>query len=278
MPSSSIEVRDLRYRYPGEHHDALTGLSLSVSAGERVAVLGPNGSGKTTFVMHLNGLLSMQSGEIAIGDTSVTEDHLREIRRRVGAVFQDADDQLFMTTVREDVAFGPANLGVTGDELNALVEQTLARVGASGYADRNPHHLSGGEKRRVAIATVLSMNPDVLTYSVHEKDIFPGTGMQDYPERQAFNDALPHNTGGSGLMNAVERFIEVAQDHKPDLIFVAGGADAHWNDPLSSLQYHLEDYEWSMTALREAFRGKPFLFGGAGGYQPDGGTPLSVPP
>ncbi|MBL6634931.1 MAG: ABC transporter ATP-binding protein [Actinobacteria bacterium] len=162
MPSSSIEVRDLRYRYPGEHHDALTGLSLSVSAGERVAVLGPNGSGKTTFVMHLNGLLSMQSGEIAIGDTSVTEDHLREIRRRVGAVFQDADDQLFMTTVREDVAFGPANLGVTGDELNALVEQTLARVGASGYADRNPHHLSGGEKRRVAIATVLSMNPDVL--------------------------------------------------------------------------------------------------------------------
>ena len=99
--------------------------------------------------------------------------------------------------------------------------------------------------------------------------------LQDYPERQAFNDALPHNTGGSGLMNAVERFIEVAQDHKPDLIFVAGGADAHWNDPLSSLQYHLEDYEWSMTALREAFRGKPFLFGGAGGYQPDGGTPLS---
>ncbi|MFZ8821084.1 MAG: energy-coupling factor ABC transporter ATP-binding protein, partial [Ilumatobacteraceae bacterium] len=150
------------FRYPGEHHDALRGLSIDVNAGERVAVLGPNGSGKTTFVMHLNGLLATQSGEVQIGDTPVVESNLMEVRRRVGAVFQDADDQLFMSSVREDVAFGPANLGISGAELDELVERTLERVGAAGYADRNPHHLSGGEKRRVAIATVLSMDPDVL--------------------------------------------------------------------------------------------------------------------
>ena len=112
--------------------------------------------------LHLNGLLATQSGEVRIGDTPVVESNLVEIRRRVGAVFQDADDQLFMSSVREDVAFGPANLGVSGAELDELVERTLERVGATGYADRNPHHLSGGEKRRVAIATVLSMDPDVL--------------------------------------------------------------------------------------------------------------------
>ena len=100
--------------------------------------------------MHLNGLLATQSGEVRIGDTPVVESNLVEIRRRVGAVFQDADDQLFMSSVREDVAFGPANLGVSGVN-NELVERTLERVGAAGYADRNPHHLSGGEKRRVAL-------------------------------------------------------------------------------------------------------------------------------
>ena len=162
MSASSISFRELGIRNPGEHHDALRGLSIDVNAGERVAVLGPNGSGKTTFVMHLNGLLATQSGEVRIGDTPVVESNLVEIRRRIGAVFQDADDQLFMSSVREDVAFGPANLGVSGAELYELVERTLEQVGAAGYGDRNPHHLSGGEKRRVAIATVLSMDPDVL--------------------------------------------------------------------------------------------------------------------
>ena len=95
--------------------------------------------------MHLNGLLATQSGEVRIGDTPVVESNLVEIRRRIGAVFQDADDQLFMSSVREDVAFGPANLGVSGAELYELVERTLEQVGAAGYGDRNPHHLSGGE-------------------------------------------------------------------------------------------------------------------------------------
>ena len=134
--------------------------------------------------------------------------------------------------------------------------------------DLDAHHGDGTE-------ALTAMNPDVLTFSVHEGGIFPNTGFHDAPERQAFNDPLPQGSGGDSLINAVDRFIEVATPHKPDLIFVAGGADGHWSDPLSSLRYSLDDYELSMVALRAAFRGRPFLFGGAGGYQPDGGTPLS---
>lgn len=162
MSCAPLSVAGLQFTYPGEHHEALRGIDLEVNAGERVALLGPNGSGKTTFVMHLNGLLELQHGSIRVGDLEMREDNLREIRRRVGAVFQDADDQLFMPTVREDVAFGPANLGITGPELDQLVIDTLERVGASALIDRSPHHLSGGEKRRVAIATVLAMEPHLL--------------------------------------------------------------------------------------------------------------------
>ncbi len=162
MSCTTIEVSDLRFTYPGSHHHVLDGLSASIAEGERVALLGPNGSGKTTFVLHLNGLLTLQSGSIRIGDLEMGEENLPEIRRRVGAVFQDADDQLFMQSVREDVAFGPANLGVPRAELDAVVERALGQVGAEALIDRTPHHLSGGEKRRVAIATVLAMDPHAL--------------------------------------------------------------------------------------------------------------------
>jgi cobalt/nickel transport system ATP-binding protein len=155
-------VRDLGYRYPSSAAPALDGLSIDVAAGERVAVLGPNGSGKTTFALHLNGLLELQSGTITVGDLPLDHEHLPAIRRRVGAVFQDPDDQLFMQTVRDDVAFGPANLGIETAERDVLVADALASVGAGDLADRTPHHLSGGEKRRVAIATVLSMRPHLL--------------------------------------------------------------------------------------------------------------------
>jgi cobalt/nickel transport system ATP-binding protein len=125
-------------------------------------LLGPNGAGKTTLALHLNGILSGGAGTIRIGDLVLTEDSLREIRRRVGLVFQDTDDQLFMPTVREDVAFGPANLGLTGDVLAARTQEALESVEAGDLADRAPHHLSGGERRRAALATVLAMEPDVL--------------------------------------------------------------------------------------------------------------------
>ena len=158
----AIAMADLTYRYPGAPATVLNGISLEVSAGERVALLGPNGSGKTTLALHLNGLLAKQSGDITIDDLRLNSSTLAEIRRRVGVVFQDPDDQLFMPTVHADVEFGPANLGIKGDTRKAVVAEALAAVDATELAPRHPHHLSGGEKRRAAIATVLAMTPDII--------------------------------------------------------------------------------------------------------------------
>ena len=162
MTATALTVEELHYRYGGADAPALDGLTLSVAPSERVAVLGPNGSGKTTLVHHLIGLLEPDAGSIAVGGTTVDAPTLREIRRRVGVVFQDADDQLFMPTVRDDVSFGPANLGYSDDRRRAVVADALAAVGAADLAERTPHHLSGGEKRRVAIAGVLAMDPQLL--------------------------------------------------------------------------------------------------------------------
>ena len=151
----------MRFRYP-DGHEALRGFDLLVGAGERVALLGPNGAGKTTFALHLNGIHMPDAGTVRVGDLEVAETNFGEVRRRVGLVFQDADDQHFMPTVAEDVAFGPANLGLRGPELDARVAEALAAVDAAELAARTPHHLSGGERRRVALATVLAMRPDLL--------------------------------------------------------------------------------------------------------------------
>lgn len=156
----AIQITDLVFRHP-DGTQALAGVDLVVDPGERVAILGPNGAGKTTLALHLNGLVAVQSGSVRIGGLEVA-DHLAEVRRRVGLVFQDPDDQLFLGTVRDDVAFGPANLGLRGDALDQRVHAALVAVGMVAAADKPPHHLSGGERRRVAIATVLAMEPDVL--------------------------------------------------------------------------------------------------------------------
>ncbi|MEP1125617.1 MAG: ABC transporter ATP-binding protein [Ilumatobacter sp.] len=156
-----VVVRHLGFAYP-DGHEVLHDVSVTIEPGERVAILGPNGAGKTTLVLHLNGINAIQQGTIEVGGLKVDASNLREIRRRVGMVFQNADDQLFMPTVREDVAFGPANLGMSADERNRRVDDALAAVGATHLADRSPHHLSEGEKRRAAIATVLSMDPQIL--------------------------------------------------------------------------------------------------------------------
>src|SRR5690606_18885948 len=157
----ALRLRGVTYAYPGGRA-VLRGIDLDVAPGERVAVLGPNGAGKTTLVLHLNGVLRPTAGTVEVGGLPVEGRHLREVRRRVGVVFQDPDDQLFMPTVRDDVAFGPANLGLRGAELDERVEAALAAVGLTSAADRPPHHLSGGEARRAALATVLAMAPDVL--------------------------------------------------------------------------------------------------------------------
>jgi cobalt/nickel transport system ATP-binding protein len=158
----SLHVESLTFQYPGSEHRVLDDLRLHLAAGERVAVLGPNGSGKTTLALHLNGLLDVQSGRITVGDTPLAPATLDSIRRRVGVVFQDPDDMLFMQLVRDDVGFGPANLGIHGQAREQVVADTLAAVGASDLIDRTPHHLSGGEKRRVALAAVLAMHPELL--------------------------------------------------------------------------------------------------------------------
>lgn len=160
--TAAISVRGLVHRYPTALANALDGLDLEVTPGERVALLGPNGSGKTTLALHLNGLLPTQAGSVEVLGLPVVDAHLSEIRQRVGLVFQDADDQLFMATVQDDVAFGPANLGVPADRRTEVVHDALAAVDATHLADRNPHRLSGGEKRRAAIATVLSMEPEIV--------------------------------------------------------------------------------------------------------------------
>jgi cobalt/nickel transport system ATP-binding protein len=156
--SCAIEAEDLRFRYPNGVV-GLDGVDLSVRHGERVAVLGPNGAGKTTLMLHLNGLLTGE-GSLSVGGIDVRGGDVRALRARVGLVFQDPDDQLFMPTVREDVAFGPLNLGI--EDVERHVADALDTVRMAGLADRAPHQLSLGQRRRVAIATVLAMDPRLL--------------------------------------------------------------------------------------------------------------------
>jgi cobalt transport protein ATP-binding subunit len=157
----ALDVRGLRFAYP-DGSPALAGVDLQVAPGERVAVLGPNGAGKTTLVLQLNGMLEGGEGTISVGGLELDARTRAEVRRRVGIVFQDSDDQLFMPNVRADVAFGPANLGLRGDALRERVDAALARVGLQDEADRAPHQLSAGQRRRAAVAGVLAMEPDVL--------------------------------------------------------------------------------------------------------------------
>lgn len=170
----SLEVSGLAYAYP-DGHQALFGVDLTVGRGERVALLGPNGAGKTTLVLHLNGILTGGAGTVSVAGLPVSQRNMAEIRRRVGIVFQDPDDQLFMPTVREDVAFGPAAAGVRGAELEARVRGALERVGMAEYADRPPHHLSFGQRRRVAVATVLVMEPEILVLDEPSSNLDPAS-------------------------------------------------------------------------------------------------------
>jgi cobalt/nickel transport system ATP-binding protein len=156
----AVEIRGLRYTYP-DGTVALRGVNLEVEEGESVYLMGPNGSGKSTLLLHLNGLLLPQRGEVRVFGRD-TREGVEEIRRRVGLVFQDPDDQLFMPTVFEDVAFGPLHLGLGEREVRRRVREALRAVGAEGLGRRSPHHLSYGEKKRVAIATILSMEPQLL--------------------------------------------------------------------------------------------------------------------
>jgi cobalt/nickel transport system ATP-binding protein len=162
------------FSYP-DGHPALADCILSVEPGERVALLGPNGAGKTTFVLHLNGVLTPEHGTIRVSGLPVEQPNLKEIRRRVGIVFQDPDDQLFMPTVGDDVAFGPRNLGLSAPATEARVRGALSAVGMEAYMHRPPHHLSFGQRRRVALATVLAMDPEILVLDEPSSNLDPAS-------------------------------------------------------------------------------------------------------
>lgn len=177
MSHHIVEIKDVHHVYP-DGTAALRGVSFRITHGESVAIIGANGAGKSTLLLHLNGYLVPTSGEIRIGDTPLTKTTLPEIRRTVGMVFQEPDDQLFMPTVYDDVAFGPYNLGLPGPEVEKRVTGALERVGAGHLVNKPPYHLSGGEKKRVAIATVLSMSPDILVMDE------PTSGLDPFARRQ----------------------------------------------------------------------------------------------
>jgi cobalt transport protein ATP-binding subunit len=175
----TLDVKDLRFTYP-DGHEALFGVTLSIEPGEKVALVGPNGAGKSTLMLHFNGILQGQ-GEVKVAGMRVQKDTLGKVRAAVGLVFQDPDDQLFSPTVFEDVAFGPLHMGLPEAEVRQRVDEALAAVRMTDYVDRVSHHLSVGEKKRIAIATVLSMNPEILVLDE------PSAGLDPRARRALIN-------------------------------------------------------------------------------------------
>ena len=172
MSHHIVEAQDLHFSYP-DGNEVLRGISFRITHGESVAIVGANGAGKSTLLLQLNGYLAATGGTIRIGDSPLVRENLKIIRRAVGMVFQDPDDQLFMPTVFDDVAFGPLNMGLPEGEVLKRVKDALETVGALHLKDRPPYRLSGGEKRSVAIATVLSMSPDILVMDEPTSNLDP---------------------------------------------------------------------------------------------------------
>lgn len=172
MAEKIVQIEGLSFTYP-DGHQALNNINLAVERGESVAFIGPNGAGKSTLLLHLNGILRSRNGAVKVLGHAVTENYLRLIRSQVGLVLQDPEDQLFSPTVFDDVAFGPINMGCSEEEVRQRVRLALQRVGMDGYEKRSPHHLSVGEKKRIAIATVLSMNPEVLVLDEPTSNLDP---------------------------------------------------------------------------------------------------------
>ena len=172
--SKYLKINNLSYTYP-DGHKALKDINFSIDQGESICVLGPNGAGKTTLILHLNGILGNLTGEIEVDGLKYTPENIGEIRKTVGVVFQDPDDQLFMPTVLEDVMFGPKNFGYTNEEAEKNALEALKMVGMIDSQDRAPHHLSFGQKRKVAIATVLASKPKLLVLDEPASNLDPAS-------------------------------------------------------------------------------------------------------
>ena len=199
MSHHLVRVDDVHFEYP-DRTKALRGVTFELRHGESVGIVGANGAGKSTLLLHLCGVLFPTSGKIRVGDWPVAPGTLSQVRRTVGFVFQDPDDQLFMPTVADDVAFGPVNLGFPPDEVEASVSRALERVGGQALAPRPPYRLSGGEKRAVAIAGVLAMSPDVLVMDE------PSSGLDPAARRQLI-----------GLLRSFEH-TKIVATHDLDLV------------------------------------------------------------
>jgi len=165
-----VALHDVTYRYP-DCTPALAGVTLAIEPGERVALLGPTGAGKSTLLQLLNGLLRPDTGAVRVGGTAITDETVAAVRRRVGLVFQNPDDQLFLPSLLEDVAFGPLNAGATREAASARAHAVLESLGLSAAHDRAAHHLSGGERRLAALATVLVSDPDLLALDEPSGDL-----------------------------------------------------------------------------------------------------------
>ncbi len=185
MSHHLVAVSDLQFTYP-DGTSALQGITFTLHHGESVGLVGANGAGKSTLLLHLAGVLVATHGTVRVGDWPVTPRTLSQVRRSVGMVFQDPDDQLFMPTVEDDVAFGPTNLGLPQEEVEARVAAALERVGALHLRRRSPHRLSGGEKRAVAIATVLAMSPNVLVMDEPSSNLDPRARRRLIEQLRAF--------------------------------------------------------------------------------------------
>ncbi|MBS7623578.1 ATP-binding cassette domain-containing protein [Candidatus Bathyarchaeota archaeon] len=210
----AITIRDVTYSYP-DGSLALDGVSLKIVKGERVAVLGPNGAGKSTLLMHMAGLFIPQRGEVTILGLPVNGRNIHKIRRNIGMVFQNPDDQLFCSTVYEDVSYGPLNLGLAKDEVASKTREALRRVGLEGFEDRPPHRLSEGEKKKVAIATVLPMQPKIMIVDEPTSNLDPESRrelidlIKGLWERQNFTlvvathdvDLIPHVADRTIILN-----------------------------------------------------------------------------
>ena len=203
---------NLHYRYTPER-EVLRGVTLRLDHGEKVALVGANGAGKSTLMLHANGLLTPSQGRVVVGDMELTAKTLKTIRQSVGLVFQNPDDQLFMPTVEEDVGFGPANMRLAHGEITERIERALRAVGALDLRQRSPQQLSGGEKRRVAIATVLAMEPSILVMDE------PSAGLDPRARRQMID--LVASFGHTALIATHD--LDMAQALCPRTVIMLAG-------------------------------------------------------
>jgi cobalt transport protein ATP-binding subunit len=208
----SVEIHDLRFAYP-DGFEALKGISLAIARGEKVALIGPNGAGKSTLMLHLNGINEPAAGSVTIAGMPVTRATIGRIRAEVGLVFQDPDDQLFSPTVYDDVAFGPIHMGLPKDEVDTRVTAALAAVGLAGFERRQPFHLSIGQRKRAALATVLSMSPSVLVLDE------PSAGLDPRGRRELIN--LLRGLGQTMLVSTHD--MKLVAEIFPRTIIVDGG-------------------------------------------------------